>query len=68
MIDHDWQAILVTGAGVVVLFMVGLMIMFAACVILGREIARRNDEQAEKAISSMPDQALVDAILQFEGR
>lgn len=67
MIDRDWQAILVTGAGVVVLFMIGLILMFGACMILGREIARRNDEQAETAIASMPDQALVDAILKFEG-
>lgn len=66
MIDRDWQDILVTGAGISVLAFIGIFLLIGACLIIGKEIARKHDEQAEEAMASMPDHALIDAILQFE--
>lgn len=67
MIDRDWQDILVTGAGVSVLAFIGIFLLIGSCLIIGREIARRHDEQAEEVMASMPDHVLIDAIRQFDG-
>lgn len=67
MIDIDWHSIFVTGAGVVTLLMVGLVLMFGAFYKIGLEFKRRNDEQAEEAMASMPDAVLLDAIRLYDG-
>lgn len=67
MIDRDWQDILVTGAGISVLAFIGIFLLIGCCLIIGREIARRHDEQAEEAMASMPDHVLIEAIRLYDG-
>lgn len=67
MIDIDWSTVFVTAAGVFALFVFGVLILIGACLKIAGEISRREDEKAEEAMASMPDHALIDAILQFEG-
>jgi hypothetical protein len=68
MIDIDWSAVLVTGASLFALLIIGVFLLIGACMIIANEITRRHDEQAEEAMASMPDHVLIDAIRLFDGQ
>lgn len=65
MIDIDWNAVLITAAGVFTLFIFGVLILIGACLKIASEISRREEE--EEAIASIPDQVFIDAIRRYEG-
>lgn len=65
MTDIDWNAVLITAAGVFTLFIFGVLILIGACLKIASEISRREEE--EEAIASIPDQVFIDAIRRYEG-
>lgn len=64
----DWSSVLVIGAFISVSILMGAFLLIGACMIIGKEIARRNDEHAEKVIASTPDEVFIDAIRLYEGQ
>lgn len=66
MTGIEWGPILVIGAFICVGILMVAFLLIGACMIIGKEIARRNDEHAEQVIANMPDEIFISAISLYE--
>lgn len=67
MTDIDWNAVLITAAGVFTLFIFGVLILIGACLKIAGQISRREEEQ-EAALDAVPNDVFIDAIRRYEGQ
>lgn len=67
MVDIDWQSVLPVGSFICVSIGLGAVIGGFAVHKIGKEIARRRDEQAEEAMAAMPDRVPIELIRDYQG-